>query len=240
MPPIDKTKAEAAARDPLYQVLGEVAILWTVANLGYYSILPALGVELSYNEAPIAIAIYFLLWAIIGVLFFWDLFSRWLKVDSRIWLYGIGSLVFASTVWALLYALSIMPQPDGLVVAPFTDILFATPWYFLPKAVEILVQQVLITALVLSLDFRFDSLTKVVTAYVLTFGGAHVIMFALSGAPTPYAAIMTTGAVLSSLVFPYLILRVKGGFVYSYIIHFMFYLDLALTLHVWPPPGYGG
>lgn len=237
MPPVDKTKAQAATATPLYEVLGEVAIFWTLANLGYFLILPALGFDLSYNSAPIAIAAYFLVWAIMSVFYFWDLFSHWLSIDTRIWLYGLVSLGFAGVVWAVLYVLTQLPQLKGLPLAPYTDLLFATPWYFLPKAVEILVQQVLITALVLALDFRLDSLPKVNAAFILTFGGAHILMFALSGAPTPHAALMTVGAALSGFIFPYFVLRVKGGFVYNYILHFLFYLTLALALRVWPMPG---
>jgi hypothetical protein len=50
--------------------------------------------------------------------------------------------------------------------------------------------------------------------------------------------IMTGGAFVSSLIFPFLILRVRGGFVYAYMIHFIFYVILAMLLHAWPPPGY--
>ncbi|HBD25001.1 MAG: hypothetical protein A2566_00435 [Candidatus Zambryskibacteria bacterium RIFOXYD1_FULL_40_13] len=46
------------------------------------------------------------------------------------------------------------------------------------------------------------------------------------------------GAFLSSFVFPYLMLRVRGGFVYAFMIHFVFYILIAILLHARPPPGY--
>jgi hypothetical protein len=214
--------------------------LWALANLGYYLIFYVFGSGLSYNSAPVAIAFYFLVWVFVSIFYFWKLFSRWFTLDSLIWVYGALSLAFAACIWELLYIFSLFPVLRGPELAPYTDILFATPWYFLPKAIEIWVQQILISILILEFYVHFRSLKKVIAGYALCFGGAHVLLFSLTGAPTQYALFMTTGAVLSSFLFPYLILRVKGGFVYTYVLHLLFYIFLAMFLHAWPPPGYIG
>ena len=220
-------------------ILGEIIGLWVIANGGYYVIFPLLGLGLSYNTAPIAIACYFFVWAGISIFSFWDIFTRWLKVEHRIWVYIMWSLGSASLIWALLYALSLLPILSGLHLAPATDILFASPWYFLPKSAEVLVQQILITTLVLELSFRFRSFKNVLIAYALCFGGAHVLLFFFfSTTAAVYAATMMLAALLSTFIFPYLILRVRGGFVYTYLIHLLFYIFLAMALHAWPPPGY--
>lgn len=225
---------------PLYRVLASVAGLWTLATVGYYVALPVFGYELSYNTAPVVIACYFLVWAAISFLYFLDLFRAWQSRDTRLWWYGGASLVCAMVVWGLLYELSLVPILRGPQLAPYSDILLSTPWYFLPKSVEILMQQILTTVVILALHSRLGSFKKVLIGYAVCFGGAHVLLFALSGAPTPYALIMTVGAMLSTFVFPYLILRVRGGFVYTYAIHLIFYILLAMLLRTWPPPGYFG
>lgn len=224
--------------DPIYIVLGEILGLWLLANAGYYLIFPALGLTLSYNSTPITIAFYFLLWAGISLYYYWQLFTDWLNIEHRIWIYILWSFGFAALIWGLLYVFVQLPILTGIQLAPFTDILFASPWYFLPKSSEVLVQQILITVLILDLSARFHDLKKVVMGYAICFAGAHVLLFFLNGTPTPYAVLMTIGALLSSLIFPYLILRVKGGFVYTYTIHLVFYILLAMFLHVWPPSGY--
>lgn len=234
----DTVSEHGQVRDPLHIVLGELIGLWLLSNAGYYLILPALGFDLSYNSAPILIAGYFLVWAGVALFYYRNLFTKWLTVEHRIWVHIVWSLGFAALIWGLLYWLAQLPIPTGIRLAPYTDILFATSWYFLPKSAEVLVQQILITVLVLDLSFRFHSLKKVMLAYAALFGGAHVLLFLLSGTPTPYAVLMTTGAVLSSLVFPYFILRVRQGFVYTYTMHLVFYIVLAMLLHAWPPPGY--
>lgn len=228
---LDEAAAHGGSQDPLYIVLGELIGLWLLANAGYYLILPALGFDLSYNSAPILIAIYFFVWAGVALFYYRNLFTKWLTVEHRIWVHILWSLGFAALIWGLLYELAQLPIPTGIRLAPYTDILFATSWYFLPKSMEVLVQQILITVLVLDLSFRFHSLKKVILGYAVCFGGAHVILFLLNGTPTSYALFMTTGAVLSSLVFPYFILRVQQGFVYTYTIHLVFYIVLAMLLH---------
>jgi hypothetical protein len=227
------------SRGPLYRVLGKIAALWALANAGYFIFFPALGISLSYDVAPVAIACYFFLWAIISAVSFWDLFRAWPTINSRLWLYGLFSLGGAALLALLLYAFSFFPVLHGPILAPYTDILFATPWYFLPKAVDILVQQILIAALVLELSIRFHTLRKIILSYAIAFGGAHVFYFLFIGAPTIYAATLTAGAIASSFIFPYLILRVRGGVVYTYMIQLCFYILLAMLLHAVPPPGYG-
>ncbi len=219
-------------------IFGEMAGLWLFANLGYFLIFPALGLGLSYNTSPIVIAVYFLSWAGITLFYFWDLFALWLPVRNQIWLYVVLSLGFGALVWGLLYVFSFLPALSGFHLTPSTDILFANPWYFLPKSAEVLMQQLLITVLVLVLSFRLHSLKKVIIGFAFCFGGAHLLLFSIPDTVTAYALIMTIGSFLSALVFPYLIVRVRGGFVYSYAIHLLFYIFLAMLLHAWPPPNY--
>jgi hypothetical protein len=223
---------------PLHKVLGEIAAFWVLANVGYYVILPMLGYQLSYNSAPIVIAAYFLLWALISTAYFWELFKNHFTAKYKIWTYSILSLGSAALIWGLLYLFSSLPIPHGPNLAPYTDILFATPWYFLPKSTEILVQQILISVLLLEFSLRFNSLKETIIGYAICFGGAHVLLFYIGNAPIPYAIIMIAGSLLSALIFPYLILRVRGGFVYSYMIHLIFYILLAILLHTWPLHGY--
>lgn len=223
---------------PFWFVLLKIAAFWFVANVGYYLVLPVLGIDLSYNTAPIAIAIYYFVWSFFSIIYFWDIFSKWLPVDSRIWVYVVSSITFAGVSTTVLYIFSVMPILIGPSLAPYSDILFATPWYFLPKAADVLTQQMLITVLILKFSYAYRSYYKTLIAYAVSFAGTHLLLYSLVNAPTPYATFMTFGAIVSTAFFPYLILRVRNGFVYTYMIHFSFYLVFAMTLHTWPPPGY--
>lgn len=224
-------------RGPLYVVLAKVAALWIVANVGYFVLFPIFGYGLSYNAEPIIFAGYFFLWTIISIFHFKDIFSTLSPARSQIWIYSALSLLCAALVWGLLYLFSLVPALNGPTLAPYSDILLATPWYFLPKSFEILMQQVLVSVLVYALAARYRTPKKIQIAYAASFGLAHVLMFFI-GSPSAYAVIMTVGALLSTFIFPHLMLRVRGGFVIAYTIHLIFYILLALTLHTWPPPDY--
>lgn len=224
---------------PLYEVLGEIAALWALAIVGHYALLPLFGFELSYNTSPIAIAVYFLLWCAAGAAYFRRTISRQTRVKLWPFTYAALSLALAGVVWGLLYLFSLLPATQGPRLSLYTDLLLATQWYFLPKAAEILLQQLLITVLVLELYARLRTVKKVAIAYAVSFGAMHAFLFSFTGAPAVYAAIMTAGALLSAFVFPYMILRVRGGFVYAYGIQLIFYIFLAMLFRAWPPPGYG-
>lgn len=234
----DHAATDNDLKAPLYEVLATIAALWAFANAGYFFIFPALGYPIDYNEAPVAIALYFLFWTALSINYFRRLFSTWLAPGASLWLYGALSFGFAGVVVALVHMFSQFPALQGPELAPYTDLLLSTPWYFLPKAVEVWMQQILITILVLELNSRLGSYKKLLIAYAATFGLAHVVLFGLSSAPGAYATIMTLAALCSTWVFPRLILRVRGGLVYAYAIHLMFYILLAIVLHAWPPPGY--
>lgn len=224
----------------MHEAIGTIAAFWAFAVVGYYFLLPSFGYSIDYNVSPIPIALYFSAWTVVSILYFWETFSRWLRIDSRIWKYSAQSLGFALLISALIYTLSFFPSLRGPLLAPYTDLLFVTPWYFLPKSVEVLMQQILITTLILEFYARFKSFSGTLVGYALCFTGSHVLLFALSGAPPLYAGAITLWAAVSTAVFPYLILKVRGGFVYTYAIHLTSYIVLAMILRTWPPPGYFG
>jgi len=222
----------------LFRIFFEIVAVWTVANIGYYTVIPYFGFQISYNSSPIAISIYFFLWSVFCAIYFREVYLRKFRADSRIWLYGFLSLASALLLFGLVKTFSLMPELYGPILSTYTDLVLATPWYFLPKALEILVQQLLLTVLIIELASKFHTLQKVVFYYLLAFAGAHILQFYISSAPAQYAVVFTISAMLSAFVFPYLILRIRGGFIYVYMIHFLFYILLSIVLHVFPPPGY--
>jgi hypothetical protein len=103
---------------------------------------------------------------------------------------------------------------------------FATSWYFLPKSIEILFQQLLILALALSLSAQRYSLRKISLICAALFGGTHILLL-FGGVSIPYVIRFGSLAAIFGLAFPYLLLRVPNGFAYSYITHWSYY---AITI----------
>ncbi|MEK7063353.1 MAG: hypothetical protein AAB955_01515 [Patescibacteria group bacterium] len=221
------------------EIVAKILGIWIAANVCYYQVLPLAGINLSYNTAPLVLSVYFLVWVVVSLVAFKDVYKKWLRAEYWMWLYVVQSITAAIIIWCALLVFPFLPGLHGPLLAPYSDLLFATPWYFLPKSIEILLQQVLIVTFILELSRRLQSFTKVLVWYALCFGGIHVVYYLVGSAPPAYAGMMSIGALMSTAVFPYLILRVRGGFVYAFMIHLLFYIFLALLLQTWPPPGYG-
>ena len=68
----------------------------------------------------------------------------------------------------------------------------------------------------------------VILIYTVVFSIAHIPLMKLFGDQVKsFARFYVVAALASGLVFPPLILKVDGGFVYAYVIHSFFYTLLA-------------
>jgi hypothetical protein len=223
---------DTASRMGLRLTLALIAGAWVVSDLGFYFLLPALGQTANYNDGPVATTLYYLFWVGLVAITFWPLYScwpryaTWATFQNRLTSALVWSLAFALSVLFVAYVLPALPpltMPKG--VRP-PELPLATPWYFLPKSVEILFQQLLVVALVLALAIRGHSLTRISIYCAALFGGAHVLL-AFGDVPWLYVFRFATMATAFGFVFPYLILRVPNGLAYSYATHWAYY---ALTL----------
>jgi hypothetical protein len=221
----------------IYVVL-KIALIWGGATAFYYEIFPRLGINLSYNSSPVLIAFYYFIISLITILSFKNTYSKWAHLNGRLWFYGVQGVVVCVTFLLSWYFISFLPNTHGLKMGTNLDLVLATPWYFLPKVFEILVQQLLIVAFVIEFNEKLRSLKKIVIAYIVCFVGAHVILYIFNKAPKPYTLIMVISAFLSAFVLPYLLLKTRRGFIYTYILHFLFYIALAFLIHDLPGPGY--
>src|SRR3990167_5125522 len=135
----------------------QIAAIWTVSDLGYYFLLPVLGLQTSYNDGPVAITLYYVFWLGFAVITFWPLYAtwplygRWATFGSRLRSHIVWFISFAGCVLFIAYVLPLLPPTNWTEPWKPPEIRLATAWYFLPKSIEILFQQLLIVALVLAL-----------------------------------------------------------------------------------------
>jgi len=90
------------------------------------------------------------------------------------------------------------------------------------KSFEILYQQILIALLAIWLYDLGLPLYQIVILFAIIFGLGHVYLLIDQG--KFFGLFFTIASILSSVVFPVLILKVEYGFVYSYVIHWLFYI----------------
>lgn len=220
--------AVAAPDSNLGLVLALIAGIWVASDIGYYFLLPALGQNATYNDGPIATALYYVFWAGVAAITFWPayaswpLYAKWATFENRLASIVVWSFAFAAAVLFVAYLLPALPQFNWRKGWNPPELPLATPWYFLPKSIEILFQQLLVVALVLTLSAENYSLRKISVYCAVLFGAAHILL-AFGDVPWGYVARFSILAALFGLVFPYLILRVPNGFAYSYVLHLGYY-----------------
>jgi hypothetical protein len=211
-----------------------VAVAWITSDLGYYLLLPAVGIRLGYNVAPFAIALYYAVWIAIAVVVFWPLYRSWTPFQNRIRTY---LFLIASVAAVAAFAVFGLPKLPSIVWteswdAP--DLMLANEWYFLPKSIEILFQQLLIAALVLALAANHYTISMNAIVCAILFGSAHLLL-GFGGLPFGYVTRFAAAAAAFGLVFPHLILRVPNGFAYSYALHWFYYIVTILMVHTVSP-----
>jgi hypothetical protein len=229
--------ADASPKDSLWGTLALIAFVWVASDLGYYFLLPLVGVRPNYNAGSVAITLYYIFWIGIAVITFWDLYSRWMKFNSRLASYAVWTISFGGCTLFAAFILPLLPPTNWTQPWSPPDVAVATEWYFLPKSVDILFQQLLIVALVLSLSARGYGAGKISLYCAALFGGTHALL-AFGGVPLGYVIRFMIFAALFGFIFPYLILRVPNGLGYSYMLHWLYYAITVVMPRVFssPPP----
>lgn len=100
------------------------------------------------------------------------------------------------------------------------------------KSMDILAQQVFIVLLVLFLQDAGLSFYQTLAVFGVLFALLHVPLIANERGAWPswlFAGIV----VVFSVVFPILILTVHYGFVYNYMLHWLFYTTVAVSFWLW-------
>ncbi|MGB5558150.1 MAG: hypothetical protein WBN04_09060 [Paracoccaceae bacterium] len=210
-------------------VLGLITTIWSLSSVGYYVLADVLEKPGGYNEGPRVFSLYYAAWCLLAVAIFHPALSTWGKLSfpaedrSAIVLMVAAFAVFAFGILPFLPT-TVIPQDISV-----SEIIIAEPWYFLPKSVEIYLQQILMAALVVSLAAQKLKLWQIAVVTAVVFGGFHLTLV-LNGANPFYVLRYTIAATLFGAVTPYLMLKVRNGFVYAFSLHWGWY---ALDTTVW-------
>jgi hypothetical protein len=223
------------------RVLGWLAGFWLVSDLGYYFGLPALGIGTDYNANPMPVATFYLFWSGLAAIVFWPLYSRWNAngpwptLQNRILAAAIWTATFAAILAFLhlgLPALPIATWPADLGDPP--DLLMAAPAYFFPKTVEIVFQQLLVLAMIVSLSIDGLPLRTISLFAALLFGGMHILL-AFSGIPPRAVIMFIVASTAFGLILPRLILKTRFGLAAAFALHWTFYAAVLAQARIFGP-----
>jgi hypothetical protein len=227
---------------PLTATLAKCAFLWLVSDAGYYLLLPEFGIEPNYNESPISVALYYGLWANITAVTFrrWyssgSRYAKWPWFETRMLSYFVWSLALIGPQLFAVFVLPSLPPIGWTESWNPPEIRVATAWYFLPKSLEIVFQQLLLVALVLAFAVGRYTIGKIMAFSAAVFGGAHALLV-FTDVPLGFVARYMISAAAFGLMFPYFILHVRNGLAYSYMIHWLYYLATITMPHIFWHPG---
>ncbi|MGJ8570221.1 MAG: hypothetical protein ACSHXI_05905 [Hoeflea sp.] len=208
-----------------------VAIMWSVSSWGYYALVHALALERGYDQAPMLVSGYYLMWSIAAAAAFWSVLSSRLTlplVTGHLRTLIPALLIFGTYVAMIL---PLLPEVSVELAPPNPpEFMFASAWYYLPKSTDILFQQVLISAMVFSAARTKISLPKISLGMAVLFGGFHLLL-ALEGFTALYVIRFTIAASIFGLFVPYLYLKTRYGFRWAYGLHWSFYAVDATVTH---------
>lgn len=235
-PPLQRQvlSAQGPATGTPSQIAGTllvVAALWTVSSEGYYALVEAGELADGYDGAPVLFTAYYLGWAALAALMFRGLFAEVLNRD-RIAREGLALIpILAAFGLFVVYVLPLLPSVSELRAPPNPpEFMFASAWYYLPKSADILFQQVLVAALILT-GWRAGFGLKMLSISVGAAFGLFHLGLAFDGFLWLYVARFTLAATLFGALLPYLYLRVRNGFRYAYSLHWGLYAADAILTH---------
>ena len=218
-----------AARN-LGLTVAAIAAAWGFSAYGYFRLEPVLGGEVGYNDAPLAFALYYAVWSLAVFLVFRRTFQRGGDLSPQpLRLVAVVLLALAFAAFAVL-VVPRLPETEWSRTNSPVEFFWATSWYFLPKSVEILFQQLLIAALVLALRDRTCAVWQISALVAVLFGGFHLTL-ALSYPNPMYVMRYTIAATVFGALVPQLLLRLRHGFLLSYAIHWAYYALDIIAIH---------
>jgi hypothetical protein len=206
--------------------IGIWLVLWIVSWRVFYG--PMSRHRINYVDHFGLTAAYFLFLAILAALIFRE---PLLPIAGTVTHPPIIVLAAMISAQLSLYYLSrrFLQKPLALIDRHPQEFFLTFDYrYLFSKAFEVLYQQAMIVALILTIDQVARSLTHVVIIYAVVFSLGHIPMLKLFGGQAKsFAWFYVVAAIASSIVFPPLVLKVDGGFIYAYVIHSFFYTLLA-------------
>ena len=202
------------------------ALVIYIFGMGFFNVF-LVGKGIDYISRPIVTSLYFGVMSLAAVaIYYRDIFNH-LATPA----YATLAVSFLFLVVLILFP-KLLKGSDGLSVISKNNrnvfFLRMSYSYILSKSVEILFQQVVVFTLVIKLAGIYPDPFAVIGIFAILFTAVHLPITAFIG--FKFGMIFTVAAALSALVFPPLILGFGGGFVYSYIIHWLFYLLLTLLV----------
>ena len=183
--------------------------------------------RITYTENYITTSVYFLFLALAATL----LFKEELKLlfaPFEVMPFALLIVTFILNGLAYYAANKFLTKPTLATRRNSTQYFFRRDFrYLVSKSFEILFQQVLIAVLILMLKEQGFSLDQIILIFSLLFCIVHLPLLKTAG--VGFGVFYIFSSIVSAFIFPYLVLEVNHGFIYSYTVHWVFYILAGLS-----------
>lgn len=170
--------------------------------------------------------LYLLVAGVLAFYFFQDKYFRLVektKLYESMLIIGGSLLVHALVVYAVTHYASVPDWPfERFGASP----LLMNNYYVWVKPLDIFVQHMFIVILVLRLHMYGLTLRSTTWLCIVGFGAIHIFQTLKTDVFVGLG--FTAFAVVMAAVFPYLILRVRNGYLYNYALHLGLYSAVAI------------
>jgi len=196
-------------------------LLWSLGWFGFFLLNKK---EIDYiNKFYISI-VYFFSLSIFIVAIYWKEFAKLIDIEFSIVPFLFIPLLIIVNILAYNYMRNNLKKPNQLIKEnPQAFFLKLDNKYLASKSFEILFQQILIVLLIIWLSKLGFSIMGIIISFAILFGLGHLYLFYSLG--KLFGAIFTVSSIFSAIIFTILIIYVPWGFIYSFFIHWMFYIS---------------
>jgi hypothetical protein len=185
-------------------------------------------------KSHLLISAYFLFSSVLVIIVFKDYLKFVIpkKMSFAPFAAFLMSIAFSLILYYALNTYFQMPQELISIMSTSIKDHFALQGSFLvSKFLEVLFQQTLIILLTGFFTIRMRlSMKKTLFYFLIVFGTLHLLGLFVSGI---FGGVFLIGSIFAAMIFPYLISRVEYGFVYSYIIHYLFHVLIGPFAWLW-------
>lgn len=183
--------------------------------------------KLDYVKNFLLTGIYFLSVSSIISLVFKDYISRILQNFTITPLIILGATLIAHIILYIYIPQYLNEPKEYFEKYPERQYLKIDYRRLVSKSTDILAQQIFVVLLVLFLQDVGLTLNQIIITFAVIFGLVHAPLILVERGTWP-SWYFTLFSVLSAIIFPTLILEVQYGFIYSYIVHWLFYTLTAI------------
>ncbi len=208
------------------KIFQEILFFLLIQIIGWSGFFILRSYGINYIDNYIITILYFSLVCSLLIYLLKIEFKKYFFIPNKIQIFSLSVFFIVSSI--IYYYFGNNPKLIPLnLIHPEVYLLTLDFKYFLTKSLEILFQQLTFLFVILLLFEKLKSIKVVTIILVILLQLTHLFNFIYM--PFKFAMIFQIGALFGSLIFPYLILKNKDGFVYTYILHWGFYLLVDLV-----------